>query len=76
MNKRQHFLRKIKAPQADKLQNLQAPLFEELSDSETSQVVGGSSLVVEFQLFTPQDIQGSEALVSLSQSAEIPNFSN
>lgn len=43
MNTFQYFSRKIKALAADKQENQQAPLFEELSDSETSKIVGGAS---------------------------------
>lgn len=44
MKTSQYFLRKIKALTADKQENLQAPLFEELSDSETIKIVGGIGL--------------------------------
>ncbi|BBD63845.1 hypothetical protein NIES4072_24990 [Nostoc commune NIES-4072] len=39
-----YFSRKIIALTANKEENLQAPLFEELLDSETSKIVGGASL--------------------------------
>lgn len=41
MKTSQYISRKIKALTADKQENLQAPLFEELSDSETSIIGGG-----------------------------------
>jgi hypothetical protein len=37
---KKYFSRKTNALTADKPENLQAPLFEELSDSETSKIVG------------------------------------
>ncbi|MEH1834883.1 MAG: hypothetical protein V7L29_23195 [Nostoc sp.] len=38
---KKYFSRKIKALTVDKQENLQAPLFSELSDEETDRVVGG-----------------------------------
>lgn len=47
MKTSQYFSRKIKALTADKQENLQAPLLYELSDSETSKIVGGNNLLAD-----------------------------